>query len=271
MSIVADLKQTKLRFSTYIDSMVSLLSTHGIRGWSAPILLHRKWRDDDQFRGQWNSIWLEIAKGEGGKVTLGTAALIIGLVLGGVGVASGGAAIGLPAAAILVPLGYLTGNEVDQNGWARRAFSRIKQTLNLPAAGPGGAETGQDETLLQITELQLRCETLEIGLHAALQEASDRKGVLDAFRVECTTLKTQVGSISSQVVEIKQRSDASESRTEVLLNRILEQSSRLDSCHAEFESLENRLSTMTARVSWAILAAVSALMLATAALIFAFR
>jgi hypothetical protein len=122
MSIV----ESAVRFRAYIDQMIALLRDYEVRTTRDLI---RVTRSNDAFRSEWKSIWGEIAEADGGSLSVGTAGAVLGAVLGGVGIAAGGTAIGLPLLAVLGVVGFFAGGEVD----SIRAFSgRRTLLLRLP-------------------------------------------------------------------------------------------------------------------------------------------
>jgi hypothetical protein len=74
--------------------------------------------DDKNFRAKWNSVFRAVAKADVGKSGLATAGAIIGLVLGGVGLAGALGAVGIPLATILRSGGFILGNEIDADTYA---------------------------------------------------------------------------------------------------------------------------------------------------------
>jgi hypothetical protein len=64
-------------------------------------------------------------KKEGGKLSLAVILGIVWAVMGGVGIAMGGTAIGLPLIALLIPLGIVLGNEADNEGITESLFEAV--------------------------------------------------------------------------------------------------------------------------------------------------
>ena len=87
-----------------------LLRQHQIDG--VRKLVHA-YREDSAFRARWHEIWLAAARDDGGKLSFTAAGAILGAVLGGVGIAALGTAIGLPLLAVLGLGGLVAGTEVD--------------------------------------------------------------------------------------------------------------------------------------------------------------
>ena len=110
MSITQDLGGSVERFKSSIDALVELFKRHEVDSVSA---LVQAFRTDDAFSREWKIIWAAIAEADGGKITLATAGTIIGMALGGVGVAAMGGAVGLPLALVLGLGGLVAGSEFD--------------------------------------------------------------------------------------------------------------------------------------------------------------
>lgn len=112
MPTIDDAKQSLESFKKkYADQLTELLRKQGIKGWLALIHLVR---NNSVFRSDWNAIFAQAANAHGGKIGLGAALGILGLVLGGVGLAGAWGAIGIPLVFVLVPLGLLVGDKIDQ-------------------------------------------------------------------------------------------------------------------------------------------------------------
>ena len=131
--------ESAARFKSYTNRLVQLLQDHEVRTLSALITAVRS---NERFSAECRAIWSDIAEADGGKLSLSAAGIILGGVLGGVGIAAMGGAIGLPL--VLGLGGLLAGTEFD----ALRSVSRNKlQLLRLPkslhsrihaaAEGPG--------------------------------------------------------------------------------------------------------------------------------------
>jgi hypothetical protein len=98
------------RFKERIRELQELLRAHQI---DSIRKLVRAYTRDAAFRGRWDEIWVAAVRDDGGKLTLTTAGGILGAVLGGVGIAALGGAIGLPLLAVLGLGGLVAGTEVD--------------------------------------------------------------------------------------------------------------------------------------------------------------
>ncbi|MGA7764936.1 MAG: hypothetical protein WB781_24440 [Candidatus Sulfotelmatobacter sp.] len=66
---------------------------------------------------------------KGGKLSLTLILSTIAIAMGGVGVAAGGGAIGVPLLMILAPVGYFGGQELDSEGYTKVAVDTFKKLL----------------------------------------------------------------------------------------------------------------------------------------------
>src|SRR5690606_16017096 len=103
------------------------------------------------FADEWREIWVDIVRSDGGKLSATTAGAILGTVLGGVGIATGGAAIGLPLALVLGLGGLLSGAEIDSlRGAAQRMVliipEELRERVQLAAAV---AQISPEELIVQ--------------------------------------------------------------------------------------------------------------------------
>jgi hypothetical protein len=150
VSISKELSDSAARFKIYIDRLIALLERHQIR--SVPALI-RAFRNNASLGQDWRAIWNDIAKADGGKISLTTAGTVLGAVLGGVGIAAMGGAIGLPLALLLGLGGLLAGAEFD----SVRALSqskflllRVPKQLHLRIeAGAASAGVSANEIIVQ--------------------------------------------------------------------------------------------------------------------------
>lgn len=110
MGLCNEIGEIPKKCRIYQKSLKSLFRKHGIAGIKALMV---KYRSDPSFKDEWAVFWSELAKSEGGKLSLGTIGVIIGSALGGVGIAAMGGAIGLPLAVILGLGGFLGGSGFD--------------------------------------------------------------------------------------------------------------------------------------------------------------
>lgn len=110
MSTFDEIKELPSKYKKYRDQLIELFKYHNIS--SIPLLVNN-FKDNKQFKTDWNKIWIDISKEEGGKLSLTTIGIIIGSALGGVGIAAMGSAIGLPLALVLGLGGFLSGAKFD--------------------------------------------------------------------------------------------------------------------------------------------------------------
>ena len=110
MTTMEEVSSIPKKLQKYKSELETLFRGHEITG--AKTLLSN-YKNSTEFRDEWKSIWANVAKDEGGKLSLTTIGLLIGASLGGVGIAAGGGAIGVPLALILGLGGFLSGSKVD--------------------------------------------------------------------------------------------------------------------------------------------------------------
>jgi hypothetical protein len=178
MPILGDAQQTLQRFSKYVQELIDLFKRFDITGSKA---LWRLWKavGDSDFRKEWNRIWIEIAERDGGKITLTTLLTIIGAVLGGLGIAALGGAVGIPIALLLGPMGYLLGTEIDSMGLVRK----IKAYL-----------TGSDEPTTESRELTSDVEQLAELVSTLLARCEQTESLV-------TEASSQIGDLEKRVVD----------------------------------------------------------------------
>lgn len=126
MSVTREIGDSAERFKGYVDRLVALLRVHGIRDITSLI---NSFRRNAEFSTEWRKIWGEIAQMDGGKLSLTTLGVLLGNVLGGVGIAAAGSAIGLPLALVLGLGGLIAGSEFDA---IRRLWQAKLMTLGVP-------------------------------------------------------------------------------------------------------------------------------------------
>jgi hypothetical protein len=123
MGIIKDTKASLERIPRYAKQIKNLLSQHGVRS----IEDLKRVAREPLFKCEMAALWDDILKSEGGKLT-GTLVLsTIGLVMGGVGIATGGSAIGLPLLVILAPAGFIGGQELDSEGYSKKVVEKLKK------------------------------------------------------------------------------------------------------------------------------------------------
>jgi hypothetical protein len=116
--------------------MKSLLSRHQVHS----IDDLKRVAKDASFKSEVGALWEDILKSEGGKLT-GTFILsTIALAMGGIGIAAGGGAVGLPLLAILGPAGFLGGQEFDSEGYTKSVVDRVKNLLGKVKTAAGGTK-----------------------------------------------------------------------------------------------------------------------------------
>lgn len=125
MSATAELNNTQERIRQYVQRLRRLLELYRVDSLASLVAVVRHEKD---FRSEWLKVWREIARDEGGKISLTTFGLVLGSSLGGVGVAAMGTAFGLPLAAILGVAGFIAGAELDA---ARRFFNQRRVMLGI--------------------------------------------------------------------------------------------------------------------------------------------
>ena len=192
MPLTDDAKQTADRFKTYVNDLVNLFKKFEITGTHAPRQMWKAIGNAD-FRKEWGRVWREIAERDGGKLTLSTVFAIIGAVLGGVGIAAMGGAIGLPVAIVLLPMGYLIGSEFDSAGLLRKLRNYLTNTKE-DSSDDFSMEGEQFIELL--STLLIRCEQNEFEI----KEAREKNLVLDAKVVE---LEQSVSAFRSEILSLR--------------------------------------------------------------------
>jgi len=125
MSVIKDTKATLERIRGYGDEMKRLLSRHQVRS----IDDLKRAGKDCTFRNEVAALWDGILKTEGGKLSLILILSTIAFAMGGVGIAAGGGAIGLPLLIILAPAGYFAGQELDSEGYTKAVVDMFNQLL----------------------------------------------------------------------------------------------------------------------------------------------
>ena len=122
MGAINEFKDLPDRYKRYARELSELMGRYRITGLST---LVKSYRNDDDFKHEWKTIWLAIAQTDGGKVSLSTVGLIMGASLGGVGIAAAGGAVGVPLALVLGIGGLLGGSSFD----SRDVFGNSKHVL----------------------------------------------------------------------------------------------------------------------------------------------
>lgn len=110
MGTFGEIKEIPKKYRAHRDRFKRLFHRYEIDG---PKNFGKSYRKNDEFRTEVSAIFWDIAKDEGGKLSLTTMGIIIGSALGGVGIAAMGSAIGLPLSAVLGVGGLLSGSKID--------------------------------------------------------------------------------------------------------------------------------------------------------------
>ena len=111
MSFIGELKNSVSRLAATKSSLRAQFNEHGIESAKD---LKKAFKENPEFRQSWNRIWLDIAKRDGGKISLTTVLVILGAAFGGLGIAAFGGAIGLPWALVLGLVGLRAGAALDE-------------------------------------------------------------------------------------------------------------------------------------------------------------
>jgi hypothetical protein len=127
MSVITDTKASFERIRGYGNQMKRLLSRHEIH--SVEDL--KRLAKDPYFQNEVAGLWDGILKAEGGKLSLTLILSTIAIAMGGVGIAAGGGAIGLPLIVILAPAGYFAGQELDSEGYTKVVVNEFTQLWQM--------------------------------------------------------------------------------------------------------------------------------------------
>jgi len=127
MGIIEDTKASFGRVRGYGNRMTSLLSRYEVRGTDDV----KRVAKDSTFKSELAALWKEILEAEGGAITLTILLSTIAIAMGGVGIAAGGGAIGLPLIVILAPVGYFTGQELDSEGYTKAVVNTFAKLLQM--------------------------------------------------------------------------------------------------------------------------------------------
>lgn len=127
MGILKDTQASIERIRRYGDQMKSLLSRYGVHS----IDDLKRAAQDSAFKSELAALWAGIPEAEGGKISLTILLTTIAIAMGGVGIAAGGGAIGLPLLVILAPVGYFTGQELDSEGYTKAVVDTFAKFLQM--------------------------------------------------------------------------------------------------------------------------------------------
>jgi len=203
MPIAADLK----RFTGYTQELMWLCKQYGITG--RPRTLWRGVRNPE-FKRQFREICGKVVEADGGKLSLSTLLAVIGAAFGGVGIAAGGGAIGLPLALVLGSGGYFAGAELDSMELVKKIRAFFRQ--GDPAAKDRASDeiAGQDQDLEQITSL---VEELLARTEAGEKKASELCSRVEQYEEEMLKRHASDEALQTKVRELEKV--ASEARIEI--------------------------------------------------------
>lgn len=125
LGIIKDTRASFARYRDYGSEMKSLLSRHGVHS----IDDLKRAAKDATFKSEVAALWDGILRAEGGKLSLTLVLGTIAIAMGGVGIAAGGGAIGLPLLVILAPVGYFAGQELDSEGYTKAVVETFRKLL----------------------------------------------------------------------------------------------------------------------------------------------
>jgi hypothetical protein len=127
MSIITDTKATLERIRGYGNEMKGLLSRREVHS----IDDLKRVAKESSFQSDVAALWGSIVRSEGGAITMTVVLSTIAIAMGGVGIAAGGGAIGLPLLVILAPAGYFAGQELDSEGYTKAIVCKFKKLLQM--------------------------------------------------------------------------------------------------------------------------------------------
>ena len=209
MGVITNAKDTIARFSGYIGRLSDLCKSSGITGSTAPLKLVKEWKSNREFQEEWNKIWTDLISTEGGKVSVTTVSIIIGAVFGGVGVTAFGGAIGLPLAAVLAPVGYTVGNEMDDHGWTQKLWRWITRKGSSNSDSPIQPEillqAGADIEALAITvdDLSSRCDSIEKTLSDISRALTDHGTRIESLKAVFSATEQRISILTRQLRILK--------------------------------------------------------------------
>jgi hypothetical protein len=204
MPLLDDGRDLKVRFGAYIEQFQQLLREHRVKGsdWLANL---RSASRDPKFKARCSSIWNEILEEEGGKVALPVILGIVGAVLGGIGIAGFGGAIGVPLAMFMVPLGLVLGNEFDAEGTTRGIIRKIRHLC----VGHGSEDSRDDAW-----------DSADEVFAALLELAGETTSRFLTLERQNTTLRTEVAKLTDQVSSLKYQLETSQAEIGNLQQRV---------------------------------------------------
>ncbi|MDG1668525.1 MAG: hypothetical protein P8I96_06285 [Opitutae bacterium] len=160
MSTINEIKNIPEQYRKHAEELVSLFRKHQVRGMRSLVLEYRRNR---VFQSEWTQFWHNMAKDEGGKLSLTTIGILIGASLGGVGIAAMGTAVGMPLAVVLGLSGFLTGSKID----SLKLFAS-KKTLLLPLGKETYLKLNKEADALNVSVTTLVESVLE--LHCSTED-----------------------------------------------------------------------------------------------------
>jgi hypothetical protein len=219
MSFFRDTKETVGRFQNHLEAFEDLFRTNDMAFGNPkdiwPFVM--KTATEQKFRRDLLSLGNSVLRREGGKVSLTVLFTIIGVAIGGVGIAAMGSAVGLPAvalAALLGSVGFGVGQEIDTAiGSSPRADGKSNRPAETRSAGPFEGTSG-------------------VTLSNDQTEIADPSAANRIVEAQLITLIMGLQSIDNAMSSIK--SD--------LQNRV----SRIDGMSVQLEALDEKIQTVTA-------------------------
>jgi hypothetical protein len=127
MGIITDTKATLKRCHGYGNQMKGLFSRHAVHNLDDL----KRVAKDSTFQSEITALWGNILRAEGGAVTLTVILSTIAIAMGGVGIAVGGGAFGLPLLVFLAPAGYFAGQELDSEGYTKAVVNKFTKLLQI--------------------------------------------------------------------------------------------------------------------------------------------
>jgi hypothetical protein len=197
MPIVEDAQQTLQRFSKYVQELIDLF-----KRFDGSKAVWRLWKaiGKSEFRREWN--WIEIAERDGGKLTLTTVLTIIGAVLGGLGIAALGGAVGLPIALLLGPIGCLLGTEIDSMGLVRKI--KIYLTGSDEPTDESAEPTSDMEQMAElVSTLLARCEKIESRVRGASSQIEDLARRAASAEGSASALRSDVFRLERRITYLR--------------------------------------------------------------------
>jgi hypothetical protein len=215
MPIARDFKETGQRFVTYKQEVTLLFKRYGVNSVTGLLRIV----GNKEFKCELNAILGKAAEAEGGKLTLTTVLGIIGAALGGVGIAAGGTAVGVPLALILGTAGYFAGTELDSIGLVKK----------IKAFFGGSSETSSesDEETEQITSL----------LQELLARNDQADETVHTLSIKTAELERFVFDLRGKAQQYEEEARQSEIRIAVLEKAVTESKAEFARTKQRFQAL----------------------------------